>query len=169
MTSPGSKPAITVTCSNCQRHIPIRGEFFHGRLLNCPHCRADLQVVRTSPPRVELLANAAVDAYGGGFARNQPDDDLKAQAKRKREWLERDSRNQQMQSDSTECPECQSTIRFKKPPHLRQRVECRHCEAMLIVVSRQPLQLDLAYSETRSRPARRKPGRNKGSADRDWD
>jgi lysine biosynthesis protein LysW len=70
-----------------------------------------------------------------------------------------------MQSDSTECPECQSTIPFKKPPHLRQRVECRHCEAMLIVVSRQPLQLDLDYSETRSRAARRKSGRNRDSTD----
>ncbi|MDJ0757061.1 MAG: hypothetical protein QNJ45_26250 [Ardenticatenaceae bacterium] len=45
----------------------------------------------------------------------------------------------------TECPNCGSTIRFRKAPYMEQTVECAHCETELVVVNILPLTLDWAY------------------------
>lgn len=42
------------------------------------------------------------------------------------------------------CPQCESEVRFKKPPQVGQAVSCRHCGSRLQVVATMPVELDWA-------------------------
>jgi hypothetical protein len=45
------------------------------------------------------------------------------------------------------CPDCDSTVAFKRPPNMGQVVVCRECRQSLIVVNRKPLELDVTDSD----------------------
>ena len=42
------------------------------------------------------------------------------------------------------CPDCGAEVRLKKPPYIGQLITCRHCDSVLEVVNRFPLELDWA-------------------------
>ncbi|HUM69811.1 MAG TPA: hypothetical protein PLK31_13310 [Chloroflexota bacterium] len=44
----------------------------------------------------------------------------------------------------TLCPDCGSEVRLRKPPYLGQLITCHHCDSVLEVVNRSPLELDWA-------------------------
>lgn len=52
------------------------------------------------------------------------------------------------------CPECDSAVRFEKPPAIDQRVVCPGCRSDLIVIRTSPTVLDWAFAEPLSRPDR---------------
>jgi lysine biosynthesis protein LysW len=45
----------------------------------------------------------------------------------------------------TYCPECTSSITFKRTPWLGDKVSCRHCGTALEVVDLNPIELDWAF------------------------
>ncbi len=65
------------------------------------------------------------------------------------------------------CPECGAEVRLKKTPYVGQAITCRHCDSVLEVISRFPLELDWAeaswdddFNDTEvDRADRRKSGR----------
>ena len=48
---------------------------------------------------------------------------------------------------SAECPECETKIRFPKPPQLSETLTCHECGETLQVISLSPLELDWAYDD----------------------
>jgi lysine biosynthesis protein LysW len=45
------------------------------------------------------------------------------------------------------CIDCDKRIPFKKEPRLDETVICPHCDAMLMVVELNPIELDWAYED----------------------
>ncbi|KAA3665189.1 MAG: hypothetical protein DWQ04_01855 [Chloroflexi bacterium] len=45
------------------------------------------------------------------------------------------------------CIDCDKRIPFKKMPRLDETVVCPHCDAMLMVVELNPIELDWAYED----------------------
>lgn len=45
------------------------------------------------------------------------------------------------------CPDCGGEVRFKKTPYIGQVSTCRHCDTLVEVVSRFPIELDWADSQ----------------------
>jgi lysine biosynthesis protein LysW len=45
------------------------------------------------------------------------------------------------------CPECNSTISFKRTPWLGEKVTCRHCDTDLEVVDLDPIELDWTFDQ----------------------
>jgi hypothetical protein len=45
------------------------------------------------------------------------------------------------------CPECDSDVPFSSEPMMGQRVLCRRCRAVLLVIGLTPIELDWAYIE----------------------
>jgi len=51
------------------------------------------------------------------------------------------------QNLSVRCIDCEKRITFKTPPRIDQTVLCPHCDAMLMVVDLNPVELDWAYED----------------------
>lgn len=73
------------------------------------------------------------------------------------------------------CPECQASIRLKKPPVVSQQVTCGHCHAKLEVTQVNPVELwpvneeELFYSDApRRQSGGKRPVRRHRSYD-EWD
>ncbi len=48
---------------------------------------------------------------------------------------------------NAECPSCEESITFHKPPRLGQILRCQFCESELEVIDLDPVTLDWPYEE----------------------
>lgn len=50
-----------VTCMECGGVVETGGDVIVGEILECPECGVELEVVETSPPRIELAPEIEED------------------------------------------------------------------------------------------------------------
>ena len=48
---------------------------------------------------------------------------------------------------SANCPDCGNVIPFKIAPRMNQTVVCANCEAALVVIALNPIELDWAFED----------------------
>jgi lysine biosynthesis protein LysW len=59
----------------------------------------------------------------------------------------------------TSCPECASRLRLGAHPHQRQRIICPGCDTNLVIVSLNPLEVDVAMPANNSAGLKKKSNR----------
>ncbi|HET6446078.1 MAG TPA: hypothetical protein VFI27_16035 [candidate division Zixibacteria bacterium] len=135
-------------CPECDGLISLNGRLTIGQHLSCVRCGSWLEVTDRNP--VELVV---VNRQYSGKSR------VKTTKKGKRKLLigganNYPQRNGELKEDQpltseptisiSECPECDSRLRFRKTLKVGELILCPECNVALEVVSLKPLELDWA-------------------------
>ena len=140
------KSGDIAVCPECDGPVNLGSKRKIGQKLTCRRCRSELVIAERRPLELVLLKEWRSERSAGKQAVKQREDSRQAQNSQKN--ADEDEVNSEMSTITdifiTECPECDSKLRFRKPLKIGKLVICPKCDEPLEVISLQPLELGWA-------------------------